>query len=124
MANYKETTGAGVSWRRAKQVIINNPLEATTSKQIMFIEEDVVSLENNIFKKDAGFVSTNYDKDYLISLRNPETGEKTGTTISQSIIYQALYSLYLDIAEARDQSPQGTSSLLQVDLSSIASNNT
>ena len=124
MANYKEVKGSGTSWRRAKQVIINNPLETNTGKQIMFIEEDVVSLDGNVFKKDVGFVSTNYNKDYIINLRDPATGERTGTTISQSVIYQALYSLYLDIAENRDIVPEGNwSSLLQVDLEALKSSN-
>lgn len=102
MANYKETAGAGLTWRRANQVIINNPLQAETPKSIRFGEEDVVLIEGKTFQANAGSISITYDPDALINLRDPATGEKSGTSVKQSIVYQALYSLYLDAAEARD----------------------
>jgi hypothetical protein len=118
MANYKEQTGSGTSWTRAKQVIINN--EYAGNKNITFFEENIAQLGDKIFKTESGILSTRFDPEYLISLRNPETGEKTGNVILQSLVYQALYSLYLDLAEARDlrqsQSQQNTTP------ASIASN--
>lgn len=102
MPNYKETTGEAVSWRRAKQVTVYNPVNASAQKRIVFIEEDVVSLGETVLTKDAGFCETVFNKDSLINLRDPNTGELTGNTISQGIIYQALYSLYMSSAEARD----------------------
>ena len=100
MANYKETTGTGTSWKRARQVIINNNYEG--SKNILFFEEDIAELGDKVFKTEAGMVTTAFDPEYIINLRNPETGERTGNVVLQSLVYQALYSLYLDLAEQRD----------------------
>jgi hypothetical protein len=104
MANYQETTGSGTSWRRAKQVLIKNPLD-TSQKPIMFFEEDVAIVGDKQFTSEGHIVSTNYDPEYPINLRDPETGEKTGNVVTQALVYQALYSLYLDLAERRDSKP-------------------
>lgn len=100
MANYKEQTGSGTSWTRAKQVIINNNYNST--KNILFFEEDIATVGDKVFQSSAGMVTAAFDPEYLINLRDPQTGEKTGNVIPQSVIYQAIYSLYLDLAEARD----------------------
>ena len=102
MANYQETTSSSTSWKRANQVIIYNPLGEDTTKLIRFFEENVVVAGDSTFQVQAGNLATLYNPDYLISLRDPATGEKTGNVIKQSLVYQALYSLYLDAAEARD----------------------
>lgn len=101
MANYKETTGTATGWRRAKQVVINNPYQ--DQKNILFFEEDIAILDEKVFKSESGMLKATYDPTKLIGLRNPDTGELTGSTISQGLVYQALYSLYISLAEARDQ---------------------
>jgi hypothetical protein len=102
MPNYNQTTGSATSWTRANRVMILNPFEANIPKQILFFEEKVVQVDSNTFKSDSGYVTTNFLSDQVIELRNPQTGEKTGETIAQSKVYQAIYSLYLDTAENRD----------------------
>jgi hypothetical protein len=82
--------------------MILNPLEANIPKQISFFEETVVEVDGNVIKSDSGYCSAYFSADKLIELRDPETGEKTGETIQQSKVYQAIYSLYLDAAESRD----------------------
>ena len=104
MANYQETTGSGTSWKRARQVIVNNNYEG--SKNILFFEEDIAELGGKIFRSEAGMVATLFDPEYIINLRDPETGERTGNVVLQSLVYQALYSLYLDLAEQRDAKVQ------------------
>jgi hypothetical protein len=101
MANYKETTAEGTTWRRAKQVIINNDF-GPLPKPIVFMEEDLAIIGDNEFHTNRGSISTVYNPDELINLRDPETGEKTGVMMQQSKVYLALYSLYLDSAEIRD----------------------
>lgn len=108
MANYKETTSMATGWRRAKQVIINNPYEE--QKSIVFFEEDIAVLDGKVFKSESGVLKTIYDPAQVIGLRDPQTGELTGNTIPQSLVYQALYSLYLSLAESRDASVNGESS--------------
>lgn len=105
MSNYKETTGTGTTWRRSNQVIINN--EYTGPKTIMFFEEDVAIVGDRLLKTPAGMLRSTFDSEYLIQLRDLETGEKTGNVIPQSLVYQALHSLYLDLAERRDANPEG-----------------
>jgi hypothetical protein len=102
MANYKEVTGEATSWVRANRVMILNPYEANTPKQISFFEETIVKVDGNIVRSDSGYVPIYYSPDKPIELRDPSTNEKTGETIAQSKVYQALYSLYLDAAENRD----------------------
>lgn len=107
MANYKETTGAATSWRRSNQVIIKNPIN-TPTKTIMFSEEDIVEVNGTVYRSEIpGVLTTEYDKDAMIQLRDPTTGEVTGNAISQQLVYQALYSLYLTTAEHRDASAGG-----------------
>jgi hypothetical protein len=101
MANYKETTGTGTTWRRAKQVLIKNDI-GSAPKPILFFEEDVANIGGKTFANDAGLLQTNYNPEYVINLRNPQTGEPTGNVITQALVYQALYSLYLDVAQLRD----------------------
>ena len=102
MPNYNQTTGSATSWTRANRVMILNPLEADIPKQILFFEEKVVQVDNNTFKSDSGYVTTNFLSDQVIELLNPQTGEKTGETIQQSKVYQAIYSMYIAAAQARD----------------------
>lgn len=107
MANYKETTGTATSWRRSNQVIIKNPLGSAT-KSIMFSEEDVVTVNGTTYKSEIpGVLIAEYNKDALIQLRDPATGEATGNAIPQQLVYQALYSLYLTTAEYRDVNAGG-----------------
>lgn len=101
MSNYKETTGAGTTWRRAKQVLIRNDINSD-KKPIMFFEEDLANVGGKNFTNDVGVIQTNYNPEYVINLRDPQTGERTGNVITQALVYQALYSLYLDTAELRD----------------------
>jgi hypothetical protein len=102
MANYKETTGPGTSWTRANRVMILNPFEVDIPKQISFFEETIAKIDGTTIKADSGYCSAYYSSDKLIELINPETGESTGESITQSKIYQAIYSLYLATAKARD----------------------
>lgn len=102
MSNYKETTETGTAWRRARQVLIKNDYDSP-QKTIIFTEEDIVSIGDRVIKTDAGMLVATYAPENLISLRDPNTGEKTGNVILQSLVYQALYSLYLETAENRDQ---------------------
>jgi len=102
MANYKEITGTGTSWRRAKKVIIDNPAHSSLPKTALFIEEDAVSINEKIISTDAGSVTAYFNPQDGIELRDPQTGEKTGVIVGQTYLYQLLYSLYMQTAENRD----------------------
>ena len=104
MANYLEQTGTGTAWRRAKQVIINNPYNSS-EKRIIFQEEDVALIGESVFTNSAGILMCNFEPDALIPLLDPETGQPTGNTMPQKLVYQALYSLYVKTAKERDTPP-------------------
>lgn len=100
MSNYNETSQIGTTWNRARQVIINNPY--TGPKEFVFFEELVASLGSKHFGKDTAVLRGEFKPDDLIILRDVSTGQRTGDTVKQSLVYQALFSLYLDLAELRD----------------------
>lgn len=102
MANYKETTGQATAWKRCKLVTINNDYSGT--KRLMFVEEDIIKLDDKYASKDGRLLFTNYDSQKLITLRDPSSGEATGEVISEELIYKALYSLYIELAQAKDLS--------------------
>ena len=102
MANYKETTGSGTSWTRANRVMILNPLESDIPKQISFFEETVAIIGDTTIKSESGYAVAYYSPDKPIDLLNPQTGESTGKTITQAEVYQAIYSMYIAAAQARD----------------------
>lgn len=107
MPDYKETTGAGKSWRRSHHVTIYNPLPELGVRQIMYTEQDCLKVGERTATVSApggpGGLRGVFDAEALIPLRDPETGELTGGTVSQAVLYQGLYSHYMQLALARDQ---------------------
>jgi len=49
--------------------------------------------------------SATFDPQGVIDVRNPETGELTGATVTQAELYAIVYSLYIQTATARDTPP-------------------
>lgn len=100
MANYQETTDLASAWKRCNRVIVDNPLDATPS--VRFYEENVVSMPIAKVRADAGTVTAQFNPDEQIMLRDPQTGELTGAYVTQAHLYQAIYSLYMQLALRRD----------------------
>ena len=100
MADYKETNALGKAWTRAFRLVIENPMGQLGS--IRFFEEQVVVIGDTTTKQESGFCSADFNPEATIQLRNPLTGEMTGAYIPQALLYQVLFSLYMDAAEARD----------------------
>ena len=84
MPNYKENNISGKKWQRAVRVVIENPYQALPS--ILFVEEEVVEAEDNLFKQPCANLSTSFD------MNNPLHVE----------IYTKLNELYTLLREARD----------------------
>jgi hypothetical protein len=102
MANYKETTIAGSSYIRAKNVHFTN---GETEKNVIFVEEQIINLDGETIRKDAGEVYSEFTPDNAasdFSILNPETGEDSGQSMTFQDVYVALYSLYLHLANERD----------------------
>lgn len=102
MADYKEETLTGNKWRRCYQVIINNPAPGYGSPNIVFIEQEVLSLGGDTILKQVGNVSVNFDPAASINVFDPVTLEPTGTTFTHMDLYGMLFSAYMTAAKERD----------------------
>ena len=98
--NYREQTSTGIEWRRCNQVHIYNPLDG--EKTCRFDEEDVVSVSDRTVIAQDGYITTKFDPAVDFQLLDPDTGEPTGQSMTHGALYQALYSLYMQTALARD----------------------
>ena len=107
--NFKESNVSGTSWSRCKNLSISNPLvevpEHSIIRQIMFEQEEVISLENrDNLRTYKTSISKRYVPDSTITLLNPETGSPTGATMTHKELYAILYSLYVQTAQENDAS--------------------
>jgi hypothetical protein len=102
MNNYKQTSVTGESWIRAYHFSISNP--QTGLKQINFQEEKVTVLDNGVNSGRVGevldeFTETGASTEF--SLLNPKTGDVVGTA-NYDDLYNMLHSLYIHLAQKRD----------------------
>ena len=106
MADYKEQTVSGTSWQRAWQIVIANTLGG--APLIRYEEEVVINLNDEQIRKPANSMGISYQVDPTaeIALRDPDTLEPTGNTIPVALVYQALFSDYINRALERDGANQ------------------
>lgn len=110
MANYKESTLQGTSWRRCRMIQINNPHASLFQQKAAatFYEEDVIDLGNGqlVFLPEPGpktVFSVVVDPTKTFDIYDPITGQKVeGQTMSHAQLYGILYSAYRTEAEKRD----------------------
>jgi hypothetical protein len=100
MINYNESNVTGTSWQRCHTIQISNQFEQP--RIINFIEERIFLLDDNTrFNQYMPGCQTPYNAEtsfpILDSNENP-----TGETMTHAELYQALYSLYIQAARARD----------------------
>ena len=100
MADYRETDVSGTQWQRCCAVHIQNPYGQTP--QITLQEEQLTTVNGQLFQKGAGGINITFDPNEVINLLNPATGEALGTTMTHGQMYTALWSLYIAKADARD----------------------
>jgi hypothetical protein len=100
MPNYKEQAVTGTAWRRARMVQINN--ESNSVPTVTFVEEEITDLGGVVVHTDVENLSDDYSQNREIALLDPETFEPSGQTISEGLIYLALFSKYMALAAARD----------------------
>lgn len=104
MSQYHETSVAGAKWQRCRRYTLVLPYGSDdTGKLFLFAEEVVVVVDGAVVSSQpAGACSVAYVPAEDIPLRNPITDALTGSTMSQALLFQALFSLYRQTAEARD----------------------
>ena len=100
MSDYKETDVSGKAWQRAQMIIISNHHGQVPT--VTYQEEALIHLNGEIVQKPAGSLGYTIDLLAEIELRDPETLEPTGDTIPVALVQQALFSDYVNRAEARD----------------------
>jgi hypothetical protein len=98
--NYQESNITGTQWRRAHTAVLYNYYGHVPS--IQFSEESVLEVEGQAFRKETEVLAASYNPEGVIALRNPETDELTGQTLSHPEFYAILYSLYRQLADERD----------------------
>lgn len=100
MADYKAEQVAGSSWQRCYRVTIQNNRGAIPS--VTFDEQRITLLGDREIAENVDSCSDTFNPSSVIEIRNPNTGEKTGQTITQAELYAIVYSLYIQAAKARD----------------------
>lgn len=100
MPDYKETAVTGTSWQRCNGVTISNPYLGQPT--VLMQEEVIAAVGDNRFVQTAPGLSFDFDPAEVINLRNPQTGELVGATMTGMDLYVALYSLYIQKAHERD----------------------
>jgi len=101
MPNYKESNISGVEWQRCHTVTIQNQLESP--KKIDFQEEQVIDISGKIYHEWVAGCSAVFDATASFNILDPETNLETGQTMTHEDLYIALYSLYMQTANQRDQ---------------------
>lgn len=103
MSLYAQTPIAnGSTYKRAISIVIDNSL-GRPEPYVTYNEESVV-LSNNtpIFSRPDGMLTGTVNLSANIALRDPFTGELTGSELPVVTLYQALYSDYVNRALERD----------------------
>lgn len=113
MADYMEATVSGKKWRRCYSVSINNPYNGQPS--IVFQEEDVVEFPGSQpFTTNVGPLEDSFNPYREIELLDPFTGQSTGQTIPEGLVYQVLFSKYMSLAAVRDSAEAERLRLLEI----------
>jgi hypothetical protein len=103
MPNYKEQTATATAWQRANEVRISNPANGVPN--IVFYEEEAINLPSGIITRNVGNLTESFaDPTKTFNLLHPVTGDVIGTAAYQDI-YVMLFSLYMALADRRDNPP-------------------
>ena len=103
MANYKQEQIDGIKWQRCFKVEAVNDLEGIPA--ITFYEEEVVDINGEHIKRPKGIMQIQYSNPaQTFNVLNPIDDSIVGSMTHQDF-YVALYSLYRDTADKRDNPP-------------------
>ncbi len=102
MADYQQQTLQGSSYQRCNRIVIENPREGAPAAT--FCEEKIIVAGDSTLSIPAGVFAIAIDPAEMINLRNPETWELTGETITMGELYVGIASAYWQKALERDES--------------------
>jgi hypothetical protein len=103
MPNYNESAVSGTSWQRCHTVTVRNPLGGLP--MIEFAEEKVIMIDGTPINQWVAGCWANFDMNGSFPILDPATNAPTGVTMTHAQLYQAMYSLYMQTAAARDAAP-------------------
>jgi hypothetical protein len=102
---YRSKQIAGTQYTRCNLIAITNPLGGGAAVQF---QEEVVRELGGVVERvqvpmqPGRLLEVPYEPDADIALIDPATGQPSGQTIKQSVVYLALFSRYMAAAKARD----------------------
>ena len=100
MSDYKQRAVNGTAWQRPFQIVIDNPLGETP--RVSFLEEEILTVDGQTIRKGVPGINIGYTPDAVIDLLDPTTGLPLGQTMTHAQMYVAIWSLYRNLAAARD----------------------
>ena len=100
MPDYKETTAPATQWQRCVAVNIDNAYGRTPT--VILQEEQITNIGGELLHKPVGNLLVPFDPAATIELLDPATGAALGASMTQGQIHVALWSLYMQVAKARD----------------------
>lgn len=90
---------SGTQYVRAHTIVLTNPLGSAPG--VAYQAEAVLLVDGApAFRKHAGVLSGEVDVTAMIDLRDPQTGALTGQSVPVALVYQALYSDFLNRLQA------------------------
>ncbi|SNS86444.1 hypothetical protein SAMN05421763_103262 [[Luteovulum] sphaeroides subsp. megalophilum] len=96
---------AGESYVRCSQVVIDNPLSGPP--RVTYAQETIVGTgTGQVLHIPMQPVGRSFEPGVEIAVLDPETGEPTGETITQSRMYALIYSAYLAAVTAAEAQPE------------------
>jgi hypothetical protein len=100
VADYQQQTIQGSSYQRCNRIVIENPRDSAPA--VTFCEEKIIVAGDTTLAIPAGVFAIAIDHAETIHLRNPETWELTGQTITLGELYVGIASVYWQKALERD----------------------
>jgi hypothetical protein len=100
MADYRQTVHTITQWQRCFRAVIEHARHQVP--RIDFLEE-VVTINGDETRQQVPGCSISYEPAGVVPMRDPDTDQPTGQTLTQQQIYAILYSVYRWSADQRDQ---------------------
>lgn len=99
--NYNQNPISGKEYTRCAKVVAHNLLGSP--RRVELHEETVIATGEKSVAIPSGVLDIWFQEDRVVPIINPETLEQTGQTMTQGEIYIALFSVYMQAAQLRDE---------------------
>lgn len=101
MAEYREAAVDGIRFTRPRMFILQNPFGDGALWR--FTEEEITVVDDvQVAQRPEAGIDAALSAASVVTLRDPSIGATTGGTITEAAIFLALWSLWYQLAQARD----------------------